>query len=240
MSWKHWVRPLPAATVTVASSFLAEDGAGVFGVDVHLDDAAVAEEHEGVSLGFQPVFDDRFVKGVQVYFTELEPQEEFRAVAKLQDAVFGEGVQVDGGWFSGGDGFAACCHRFAVEGVSHALGDAQEACAAAVHHTCLFEDVQEFGGVLEAQVHAGDPQVEVLFQAGRSFGRGDAFPQDGEDGAFDGLGDGVVGLADGRFHGLSEGGDIGLLQALEAFGEACEDAGQDDAGVAAGAHEHAL
>ena len=38
----------------------AENGTGVLGVHVYLDDAAVAEEHKGVSLGGQPVLDYGF------------------------------------------------------------------------------------------------------------------------------------------------------------------------------------
>ena len=125
-----------------------------------------------------------------------------------------------------------------MKGVSHSLGDAQESCAAAVNHASLLQDVQEVGGVLEGKVHSGNPQVEEFFQGGRSFSRRHTFPQDGEDGALDGLRYRVVGLLDGGLHGAGEDVDIGLLLALEAFGKAGEDAGKDDPGVAAGAHQH--
>ena len=76
--------------------------------------------------------------------------------------------------------------------------------------------------------------VEVL-----AFGGGlRPLPEHGQDSALDGLGNGVVGFFDTGQHGLGECFHVGFLDAFEALGDAGEDAGKDDAGVAPGAHQH--
>ena len=50
-------------------------------MDVDLDDAAVAEEYQRVTVGRQPVGDHLFVEGVQIHFAALEAQ------GKLEPAV---------------------------------------------------------------------------------------------------------------------------------------------------------
>ena len=95
-------------------------------------------------------------------------------------------------------------------------------------------------GVLQAQVHTGNPEVKEFLDGGRSLGRVHAFPQDGQDGALDGLGNGVIGFVNGGLHGGVELLAIGLPEALEGLSHARKDAGKDDAGIAAGPQQHAL
>ena len=93
--------------------------------------------------------------------------------------------------------------------------------------------------MLQRKVHAGDHQVEVFFQGRGTVRRGDAFPEDGEDGAFDRLGNSMVGRFHAGAHSRRESIRIGLFQAFKAFGHAGEDPGKDDAGIAPGPEKHA-
>ena len=92
--------------------------------------------------------------------------------------------------------------------------------------------------MLERQVHGSDQLVEVLLQVLAAGGGLRSFPEHGQDGAFHGLGNGVVGFFDTGQHGFGEGVHIGLPDAFKAFGDAGVDAGEDDTRVAPGAHQH--
>ena len=121
------------------------------GMDVDLDDGAVAEEHQGFAVCGQPVGDDGLVEGVQVHLAPLEPQEELRAVAELQDTVLRKGVQVH--VLGGGSGLFQDFGGLPVQGGAHALGNVQQACASAVHDARFLQDVQQFRRMLQGKVH---------------------------------------------------------------------------------------
>ena len=196
----------------------------------------VAEEHQGFAVLCEPVGEDGLVEGVQVHFAALEPQQELRAVAELEDAVLRESVQVH--VLRSGSGLVRDFGGLPVQDGAHALGDVQQACAAAVHHARLLQDVQLFGRMLQRQVHRGDQVVEILVQVLAARRGLRPFPEHGQDGALHGLGDGVVGFLDTGEHGAGESFRIGLMDIGQAFGEPGEHAGKDDAGVAPGAHQH--
>ena len=218
---------------------VVQDLARGMGVDVYLDDAAVAEEDERFAVGGEPVGDDRFVERVEIDLAPLETQQELCAVAELQDAVFREGVQVDGG---GGGGLSVFRQegRFTVQGGPHSFRHVEQSGAAAVHDARFLEDVEQFGGMLERQVHRGDQQVEIFLEGPALVGRCDPFAENGQDGALHGLGNGLVGCGHAAGHRLFEMLDVGLFQAFHPLCDAGEDTAQDHARVAAGAHQHSL
>ena len=92
--------------------------------------------------------------------------------------------------------------------------------------------------MLERQVHRGDQLVEVFFQVLAAGGGLSPFPEHGQDGTLHGLGNGVIGFLDTGQHGAGEGFHIGLPDTFEAFGDTGVDAGEDDARVAPGPHQH--
>ncbi len=217
---------------------VVQDFAGGAGVDMDLDDGAVAEEDEGFPVLREPVGKDRFVEGLQVHLGALQPQEELRAVAEFQDAVLRKGVEVH--FLDGRRVDNRHFGRLPVQGGAHPLRDIQESGPAAVHDPRLLQHVQEFRRVLERQVHRADEKVEVFVQvpaSGRCF---HGFPENGEDGSFHGFGNGMVGFFHTGLHGAGEGLDTGLPLPGKALGDTGEDAGQDDPGVAPGPREHAV
>ena len=146
-------------------------------MDMDLDDGAVAEEHQGFAVLREPVRDDGLVEGVQVHLAPLQPQQELRAVAELEDAVLGEGVQVY--VLRRGDGLVQDFGGLPVQGGAHAFGNVQQACAAAVHHARLLQHVQQFGRVLQGQVHRGDQEVEVFIEVLAARGGLGSLPEHG-------------------------------------------------------------
>ena len=94
--------------------------------------------------------------------------------------------------------------------------------------------------MFQRQVHAGDHQVEVFFQACRPVRRRGTLPKDGEDGSFHRLGNCVIGRFHAGAHGGAEGLGIRFLQLGEALGHTRKNAGEDNPGIAARTQEHAL
>ena len=92
--------------------------------------------------------------------------------------------------------------------------------------------------MLQGQVHRGDQEVEVFIEVLAARGGLGSLPEHGQDRAFHGLGDGVVGLLDPGQHGAGEGVRIGLADIGQALGEPGEHPRKDDAGIAPGAHQH--
>ena len=217
---------------------MVQDFAGGAGVDMDLDDGAVAEEDEGFPVLGEPVGEDRFIERLQVHLGALQPQEELRAVAEFQDTVLREGVEVHfldrrrvGNRHFG---------RLPVQGGAHSFRDIQESGSAAVHDPRLLQDVQELRRVLEREVHRAGQQVEVFVQVPASRRRFHGLPENGEDGPFHGFGNGMIGFLHAGLHGAGEGVDTGLALPGKPLGDAGEDAGQDDPGIAPGPREHAV
>ena len=218
---------------------VVEDLAGMEGVDVDLDDRSLAEEDQRVAVGGKPVGDDLLVKVVGIDLAPLQPQEELRAVAELQRAVFRKGIQVDGLDRGCSRGLG---HHFglAAEGGAHTFGNVEQPGAAAVHDAGFFEDVEQFGRMLERAVHPGDEPVEVGFEILAFSGGCHAFPKDGQDGAFHGYGDGLISVFHSAFHGFFEGLQVCFPDAGKSPRNTGKNAREDDAGISAGAHEHPL
>ena len=211
--------------------------AGVFRMNVHLDNRAVPEKHQGISLRGQPGRYHTLVKMLQVHLGTLEPQQKLRAVTELQLAIFRKGVKINlrGLRKRRGLRFKGC---LAPEGRPHSLCDGEEPGPAAVHYAGFLEHVQKLRRTLQRKVHAGYHQIHVLLYGRRAVGRVYAFPEHGEDGPFHRMGNGAVGFFHGSGHGLGEGLDIGLLKPLEGLSHTGEDAGKDDAGIAPGPQQH--
>ena len=225
--------PLPA---------LGKHRAGVFGVDVYLHDGTVAEKDQGVSLRGQPGRYHALVKMLQIHFGALEPQEEFRAIAEFQLAVFRKGVEIYRcpGWAGHDRGIIPGPGRESpFQGIPHAFCNGKEPGSAAVHHTGLFEHVQKLGRMLQGKVHAGYHQVHVFFQGRGAFGGGNAFPEHRENGSFHRLGNRAVGFFHSGFHRFPEGLYISLFKAFESLAHAGENAGKDNSGIAPGPQQHA-
>ena len=136
-------------------------------MDVNLDDGTVPEKHQGISLRGQPGRYDALVKMLQIHFGALEPQEEFRAIAEFQLAVFRKGVEIYRcpGWAGHDRGIIPGPDRESpFQGISHPFRNGKEPGSAAVHHAGLFEHVQKLGRMLQGKVHAGYHEVHVFFQ----------------------------------------------------------------------------
>ena len=116
-----------------------------------------------------------------------------------------------------------------MQRIPHALGNAEQAGAAAVHHSGFLQYVQQFRCMLKAQVHSGNPQVKELLQGLGALGGIYTLAQDGENCTLNRLGHSVVGLVHGACHCCVKCEDIGLFQPGEALCQASEDTGEDDA-----------
>ena len=119
----------------------------------------------------------------QVHFGALEPQEELRAIAKLQFAVFRKSVKINRGSLRKRRSFRFKGH-LALEGRPHPFCDGEEPGPAAVHHAGFLEHVQKLWRTLQRKVHAGYHQIHVLLYGRRAVGRVYAFPEHGKDGPF--------------------------------------------------------
>ena len=94
--------------------------------------------------------------------------------------------------------------------------------------------------MLERKVHGSDQQIEVFLESAALRRRRDAFAEDCQNRAFHRRGDGFVGGFHAAGHGFFESRQIGFFQVGQPLGDAGEDPGEDHAGVAAGAGQHAV
>ena len=220
---------------------LAQDLAGVGGVDMEVDDVIVLDADDAVAVGLG---EGAHLCGACAL---VLVDEELGAVAVLDVLDLHQVVGEDAlaGVLGGelglvGDSLAAGHDVLTVEDLAHALEDDHDALAAGVHDAGLLQDGQQVGSVLQSLLTGGHhdvPQLgHILFAAGSSFLGGDA--GDGQDGAFGGLHDSLVSALDALLQCSHDVGGVSLLFALQSFGEAAEQQAGDDAGVAAGAAQH--
>ena len=220
---------------------LAQDLAGVGGVDMEVDDVIVLDADDAVAVGLG---EGAHLCGA---CTLVLVDEELGAVAVLDVLDLHQVVGEDAlaGVFGGelglvGDSLAAGHDGLAVEDLAHTLKDDHDALTAGVHDASLLQDGQQVGSVLQSLLTGGHhdvPQLgHVLFAAGSSFLGSDA--GDGQDGAFGGLHDSFVSALDALLQRSHDVGGVSLFLALQSFGEAAEQQAGDDAGVAAGAAQH--
>ena len=223
---------------------LVEDVAGLLRVDVDLDDASVPEADHGFPHAVEIILDPAQVKGLGIsHLCPLQPEQELGAVAEDQLAVFGEAGKVRAGGLAVRGG-GPRRGGLAVQGSLHALGDAEEARAAAVHHAGLPQHVQQLRRPVQgpAQLPEKIGAVAVcragFVQPGAGVGHGVLV--DREDRPLHRDRDGPVGLIHAVGQGPVDGGEIGGLHVLQGVGDAGEDPGENDAGIPPGAQEHAL
>ena len=130
-------------------------------------------------------------------------------------------------------------HGLAPQLGQHPLQNEQVALAAGVHHAGLFQHGVHIGGLGQGLVAYPDGFFQNFFHVGLLRGgiHGGLGGQagHGEDSALGGFHDGLVGGGDALLHGGGKNGGVGGLPALQALGDAAEQQGQNDAGVAPGA-----
>ena len=126
----------------------------------------------------------------------------------------------------------------------HAFEDEEQALSAGVHDTGLLQDRQQFRCLSQCIARAFDDVGEDLVKGrffmfgpvpGTGLGRQ---TDDRQNGTFGGGHDGFVCGLDAVGQREDHIFRIDLFLALEAFGDAPEDEGQDDAGVSAGTPQH--
>jgi hypothetical protein len=129
-----------------------------------------------------------------------------------------------------------------VDHVEQGIDEQHEAGAAGVDHAGLGQHRQELGGVLQGRGRGRRHRVQHLDQPGvtgavRGVG---GVAGDGEDRALHRAHDGGVGQPAGAEKSVGHAGGIHGVTAAQAVGQAPQDLGQDDPGVAPGAHERAV
>ena len=126
---------------------------------------------------------------------------------------------------------------FAAQGAEHTAQNEQEALAARVDHTGLFEDRIHVGRLRERDLALGDGLLDDILDAvvllGRVHGALGGETRNGQDRALGGLHHGVVRRGNALLQCGGERRAVGLLAALELLGDAAEEKRQNDAGVAA-------
>ena len=135
------------------------------------------------------------------------------------------------------------CHVFARDAAPHALHDYGESLPAGVDDARLLQDGQHLGGLgdgLRGAVagDAKDGRDVVSFPCRFAGGVCDG-GDDGEHRALDGVGDGLVGVFPCEIAGAGEVLSSAVGIAVKTLGEALEELREDDAAVAASAHERA-
>ena len=204
------------------------------GVDVGLDDLVVLHQHQAVAHAVQ---EGAQVIGVLVVVTGAD---ELGAVAE------GDLTGLEGGEVSlfllDGSGLAALGHGDAPQLVQHTLQDDNKAHAACVHHACLLQDGVHVGGLSQGLLSLEDGGLQHVLKGGVFLGC-TACPVachagDGEDGALCGLHDCLVGGDDACVQTVGQVDAVYGILVLQGLGEAAEDEGEDDAGVAPGTPEH--
>ena len=215
--------------------------AGVLCMHVGLDDLVVVHHHHAVADGLQ---EQAQLQGVLLDL-RVTAHDKLGAVGKVDLAVEFRGHVPEEfrgllGLFLFGE--AAFQHDAAAEHAEHSLENEAQPLAAGVHNPSLFQHRQQVGGVLQSVcgAHAGGvPHLNGI--AAQLQGFTAPFGSDsghGEDSAFRGLHYSLVGLVHAQLQRGHQvfGGD--LLLALQALGDAPEQQGQNDAGVAPGAPQH--
>ena len=220
---------------------LAQDLAGVGGVDMEVDDVVVLDADHAVAVGLGE--GTHLCSACALVLVD----EELGAVAVLDvldlHQVIGKDAlaRVRGGELGLVGGSLAAGHDvLPVEDLAHALKDDHDALTAGIHDTGFFQDGQQVGGVLQSLLTRSEDDVpqlgHILLAAGGSFLRSHA--GHGQDGALGGLHDGLVSALDALLERRDDVGGVGLFLALQSLGEAAEQQAGDDAGVAAGAAQH--
>ena len=220
---------------------LAQDLAGVGGMDVQVDDVIVLDADDAVAVG---LCESAHLGSAG---TLILVDEELGAVAVLDvldlHQVIGEDAAA--GVLGGelglvGSSLAACDDGLTVEDLAHALEDDHDALAAGIHDAGLLQDGQQVGGVLQCFLTGGEHHVpqsgDFAGTAGSCFFGGHA--GNGQDGALGGLHDSLVSALDALLQSLDEVVCTGFLLAFQRLGEAAEQQAGDDAGVAARTAQH--
>ena len=130
-------------------------------------------------------------------------------------------------------------HGLAPQFRQHAVQDQEIALAAGVHHAGLFQHRVHLGGLGQGGIAHSDGVLQDPLQV-RLSGGGCVHrllggkTRDGEYRALGGLHHRLVGGGDTLLHGGGESGGVRSLPALQGLGQASEQQGENDAGIAAG------
>ena len=214
---------------------------GIFRVHVGFDDFVVIYHHHAVADGFQeqPQF-QRILLDLRV-----AAHDEFGAVGEVDLTVkLCRHIAEEFGGFLGFFLFreAALQHNAAAEHAEHPLEDQAQALAASIHHAGLFQHGQQVGGILQGvgSAHAyGVPHLDGVTAHFQGFPAPlGSHPGHGEDGALSGLHHGLVGFLNAQFQGGDQVLRGNFLPAFQALGNAPEQQGQNDAGIAPGSPQH--
>ena len=228
----------------------AEHGAGVVDVHVHLDGALVAHHERAVAERQEERLERLAVDA-------LAADEEARAVAELGELarlLDGDGVRPPGPDRSderiagrprrdarAGDHLAAA-HEV-LDARRQAAEEHEQAVAAGVDDAGLLQGRQLRGRVLDRDpaglFHGGEQVLEPEAVGDRLRRRGH-LADDGEHGALDRRLDGPVGGVLTLDDGALEHGGVERVGLAPHLADAAHDLGEDDAGVAARAHQRAL
>ena len=214
---------------------------GLQGVEVDLGEGRIADDDEGAAL-----FREIAAKGGEVYVLTFDHELGAETVLLRLSGVeefLADGWHAGDGAGGGGEFYVVIFRIFLKEGAEEAFHDDDNALTAGIYDAGVAEDGEHCWGLGEGVFsffEGAVPEVEDIFlvvgAVGRAFGEA---AQDGEHGAFDGLGDGGVAGLGARGEGTGEGVGIGGLDVFEALSESGEELGEDDAAVAAGAKEGA-
>ena len=219
---------------------LAEHNAGVGGMHMAVGDVVILNDDDRIAVGLKEgaqlgdagagVLVDKELGAVAV----LDVLDLHQVVGKnaLARSV---AVQLR----LGGD-FFALDHAAPVKDLLHALEHDQDALAARVHNTGLFQHRQQVRGILQRGLAGGHdlgPQGRDLGGGGGG-GRFGRQAGDGQDGAFGRLHDRLVSGFHAHLQRFGQVGGLRFLLALQRLGEAAEQKARDDAGVAARAAQH--
>ena len=220
---------------------LAQDLAGVGGVNVQVDDIVILNADHAVAVGL--------CKGAHLggAGTLVLIDEELGAVAvgnvlHLHQVVSKHALT---GIFSGqlclvGGSLTTGNNALAVEHLAHALKDDHDALTACVYNTGFLQHGQQVGGIVQCLLAGSQHHVpqggNIGGIAGSSFLGSNA--GNGQDSALGGLHHGLVGTLNALLQGSHDIGNVSLFFALQSLGEAAEQQAGDNAGVAARTAQH--
>ena len=209
---------------------------GIVGMDMDLDDLIVVHQNQAVAQGCQ--ISTQFL-GVLVVFTG---HDELGAVAEGNISI----VKIREGSLL----FGRCssCIAFgghdvlASQGRQHGFQSGQPALAAGIHNAGLFQDRVLVDGVSQSDLcffngSFVDKFQEVVLLSGIPC-LGSSQAGDGQDGSLCGLHDSLVGCIDAFLQSVCPQNTVTFLFTLQSLGNAPQQEGEDDAGVASGAPQH--
>ena len=216
-------------------------GADVVGVDVAVPEPVATHDHDRVTHAGPDVTEGG--DGVVGRFEEVH-----HLIAELSDGILSPAskrrpVAPDVRGHPRGDRWVR--HGSPGRHEEKSVEQQDDADAAGVHDSGLLEhgELVRRRGQRRRRSRPGGLQDLDEIGAARRRGRGRRLrrgPHDGEDGAFDRTGDGAVGAGGRPLQGGGHGGGAAARVGAEGIGDASQDLGEDDAGIAPRSHERSV